>query len=65
MAMGQVKLTRVQRSRIRSFVDGKVAIAKSDQNPATRKPALAHIAVQYFMMQPVTSIILRLSAPEE
>ena len=56
--MGQVKQTRVQTSRIRSFVDGKVAKAKSAQKPATRKPALAHIAIRYFMVPLLTSIIL-------
>src|SRR5215469_4873737 len=40
-----------QTSRIRS-TDGKVAAAKSAQNPATRKPAIAHIAVRYFMGTP-------------
>src|ERR1035437_7856129 len=50
IATGQVKLTRVQTSRIRSLVDGKVAMAKSAQKPATRKPAPAHIAIRYFMV---------------
>ena len=49
IATGQVKLKRVQTSWIRSFVDGKVARANSAQNPATRKPALAHIASRMFI----------------
>src|SRR5712691_8622667 len=61
IATGQVKLTRVQTSRIRSLVDGKVARAKSAQKPATRKPALAHKAIRYFMVPLFTSTILRLS----
>jgi len=55
--MGQVKLMRVQTSRIRSLVDGRVAMAKSAQKPATRKPALAHIAILYFMVPLLTNII--------
>src|ERR1700728_2345139 len=60
MAMGQVKQTRVQTSRIRSFVDGKVTKAKIAQKPAAIKPALAHIAIRYFMVPLPTSVILRL-----
>ena len=45
----QVKLTRAQKSRSRSLVEGKVARAKSAQKPATRKPAMAHNPIRYFM----------------
>jgi hypothetical protein len=38
-------------SRIRSL-DGKVKKPKSAQKPATRNPAIAHIATRYFMVQP-------------
>ena len=62
IAMGQVTQTRVQTSRIRS-TDGKVAMAKSAQNPATRKPAIAHIAVRYFIGAPHNRNDLSLSAP--
>ncbi|MGC2543027.1 MAG: hypothetical protein WA372_17630, partial [Candidatus Sulfotelmatobacter sp.] len=49
-------------SRILSFVDGKVATAKSAHNPAIRNPALAHIAIRHFIALLLTSIILRPSA---
>ena len=55
IATGQLKVTRGQTSRIRSFVDGKVAKAKSAQKPAIKKPALAHKAIRYFMV-PLLSI---------
>src|SRR6266576_3624953 len=48
--IGQVKLIRIQTSRIRSLVDGKVAMAKRAQNAATRKPTLAQIAIRSFMV---------------
>src|ERR1700678_839422 len=64
MATGQVRVMRVQTSRIGSLVDGKVAMAKSNQKPAIRKPAPAQIEIRYFMFPLPTSIILRLSAPE-
>ena len=41
--------TKVQTSRIRSLVDGKVAAANSAHRPATRKPTIAHITIRYFM----------------
>src|SRR6266436_3511521 len=47
-------LTRTQTSRMRSFVAGKVANAKSAQKPATRQPALAHIEIRYFMVPLLT-----------
>lgn len=48
--MGQVKLTSGRTTRIRSFVDGKVAKANnSAQNPAIRKPTIAHTVIRYFM----------------
>src|SRR5205814_7816558 len=50
IATGQVKLTRGQTSRLGSLVDGKVAMAKSAQKPATKKPALAHKAIRYFVV---------------
>ena len=49
IAIGQVMQTKAHTSRIRSLVDGKVAMANSAQKPATRKPAIAHIAIRYFM----------------
>ena len=47
--MGQVMQTKAHTSRMRSLVDGKVATAKSAQNPATRKPAIAHTAIRHLM----------------
>jgi len=38
-------------------------MAKSAQKPATRKPALAHIAIRNFMVPLLTTTILRLFAP--
>jgi hypothetical protein len=62
IAIGQVMQTKVHTSRIRSLVDGKVAMANSAQKPATRKPAIAHIAIRYFITATsAASIILRLS----
>ena len=46
---GQVKLIGIRTSRIRSLVDGKVAMAKSAQNAATSKPALAQVAIRSFI----------------
>ena len=53
---GQVKVIRIQTFRIRSLVDGKVAIAKTAQNAATRKPALAQIAIRSFMVRSYRSV---------
>jgi len=49
IAIGQVIQIKVQTSRIRSLVDGKVAAANSAQKPATKKPTIAHIAIRDFM----------------
>jgi hypothetical protein len=53
---GQVKLIRIQTSRIRSLVDGKVAIANNAQKTATIKPALAQIAIRSFMVRSYRSL---------
>src|SRR6516225_9920571 len=52
IATGHVMQTTVHTSRIRSGAAGKVATAKSAQKPASKKPAMAHIAIRYLMAPP-------------
>ena len=50
IATGQVKQTRAHAFRSESALDTELAAAKSAQKAATKRPAVAHIAIRYFIV---------------